>query len=322
MCCLKYEQDAYESVQKTMPRVGVEVRTPDGMGIVLGVNAIKESVRVRVALPDGAYDIREYESARVASLVKSASCPDGGCAGCDGCKPKQQEELPAASDDSPAPVKRAPLWQRDRGASFGSKPGEGDSKGDQDRRGTKNPRFDRNAGTKPDSSNGERVDRGVKADRNGSAAGDQRRFAPKVNRQDPRKASTPVRGENPRANAEQGDTRGGQARDGQTPAKREFNQRTVNQANRPAANQARPGLQSDRPRNAAAPRVDGTPRPAQAGAGPKPVDSRGTRRRQPGEYIQSRTNRPPRGQGRPPAPVSAGPAIRTISREQDGDVKN
>ena len=35
MCCLKYEQDCYESMRKQMPRPGRDVRTPDGDGTVL-----------------------------------------------------------------------------------------------------------------------------------------------------------------------------------------------------------------------------------------------------------------------------------------------
>ncbi len=60
MCCLKYEQDAYEAMRKLMPKVSKEVVTPDGWGTVLDNNAITEKTKVRVALPDGTYDVREY----------------------------------------------------------------------------------------------------------------------------------------------------------------------------------------------------------------------------------------------------------------------
>jgi len=60
MCCLKYEQDCYESMRRQMPRVSREVMTPDGMGTVLENNVITERTRVRVALADGTFDVREY----------------------------------------------------------------------------------------------------------------------------------------------------------------------------------------------------------------------------------------------------------------------
>lgn len=60
MCCLKYEQDAYESMRKQMPRTGRDVITPDGTGTVLENNVITERTRVKVILPDGSYDVCVY----------------------------------------------------------------------------------------------------------------------------------------------------------------------------------------------------------------------------------------------------------------------
>ena len=52
MCCLKYEQDNYEQTRKRMPKVGKEVMTPDGVGVVWDLNIIKETVRVRIQKGD------------------------------------------------------------------------------------------------------------------------------------------------------------------------------------------------------------------------------------------------------------------------------
>lgn len=60
MCCLKYEQDSYESMRKMMPRVGREVITPDGNGIVMENNVLTEKTKVKITLPDGTLDIREF----------------------------------------------------------------------------------------------------------------------------------------------------------------------------------------------------------------------------------------------------------------------
>lgn len=60
MCCLKNEQDCYESMRRQMPRPGRDVRTPDGDGTVLENNVITEKTRVRVTLADGTFDVRDY----------------------------------------------------------------------------------------------------------------------------------------------------------------------------------------------------------------------------------------------------------------------
>ena len=52
MCCLKYEQDQYEQIRKKMPKVGKEVITPEGPGVVWDLNVIKETVRVRIQKGD------------------------------------------------------------------------------------------------------------------------------------------------------------------------------------------------------------------------------------------------------------------------------
>ncbi|MBQ8555790.1 MAG: stage 0 sporulation family protein [Clostridia bacterium] len=59
MCCLKYEQDHYEATRKRMPKVGKEVVTPDGNGVVWDLNIIKETVRVRIQKGDSS-ELRDY----------------------------------------------------------------------------------------------------------------------------------------------------------------------------------------------------------------------------------------------------------------------
>ena len=52
MCCLKYEQDTYEEIRKSMPKEGKEVMTPDGVGVVCELKIITESVKVRIKKGD------------------------------------------------------------------------------------------------------------------------------------------------------------------------------------------------------------------------------------------------------------------------------
>ena len=65
MCCLKYEQDQYETVRKQMPRIGKEVVTPDGNGIVADLNILKETVSVRISR-NGDFEVVEYPMDQVA----------------------------------------------------------------------------------------------------------------------------------------------------------------------------------------------------------------------------------------------------------------
>ena len=46
MCCLKYEQDAYEDLIRKAPRLESLVKTPDGVGVVNQVNLLREQSRV------------------------------------------------------------------------------------------------------------------------------------------------------------------------------------------------------------------------------------------------------------------------------------
>ena len=48
MCCLKYEQAAYEDAAKRMPKAESFVDTPDGIGNVSGVDLLREQVQVRL----------------------------------------------------------------------------------------------------------------------------------------------------------------------------------------------------------------------------------------------------------------------------------
>ncbi len=48
MCCLKYEQDAYEDLLKTTPPVGSFVKTPEGKGVVSDVNLLRGILKVAI----------------------------------------------------------------------------------------------------------------------------------------------------------------------------------------------------------------------------------------------------------------------------------
>ena len=52
MCCLKYEQEAYEYARRIVPRIGSIVDTAEGKGEVVGNNILKEQVKVMLELQE------------------------------------------------------------------------------------------------------------------------------------------------------------------------------------------------------------------------------------------------------------------------------
>ena len=47
MCCLKYEQNVYEEKLERLPKIGAIVETDDGVGEVVGIEILKEIIKVR-----------------------------------------------------------------------------------------------------------------------------------------------------------------------------------------------------------------------------------------------------------------------------------
>lgn len=71
MCCLKYEEDHYEATRKKMPRIGKEVIIPDGTGIVVDLNILRETVRVRVPKGDST-ELKDYPLTEVQRIQPPA----------------------------------------------------------------------------------------------------------------------------------------------------------------------------------------------------------------------------------------------------------
>lgn len=60
MCCLGYEQKAYEYLNRITPQVGSEVKTPDGFGVVVEVNLVSGYLKVRGERSD-AISVKYYK---------------------------------------------------------------------------------------------------------------------------------------------------------------------------------------------------------------------------------------------------------------------
>ena len=67
MCCLRYEEEAYESLVKAVPKNGAFVETPAGFGTVIQVNLLRGVVKVRLD-GEGEAVIKTYNGDEVAAV--------------------------------------------------------------------------------------------------------------------------------------------------------------------------------------------------------------------------------------------------------------
>ena len=140
MCCLKYEQDHYEQTRKRMPRVGREIITPDGSGVINAINVLEETVRVRIAVGDS-FELREYkiddcqrpgqderkprseEDATAEDAQQAAENAEGGAAEtAEPNQPKKQEQRPPRGERP----ERAPRPERGPKPERGPRPERGE----------------------------------------------------------------------------------------------------------------------------------------------------------------------------------------------------
>ena len=140
MCCLKYEQDHYEQTRKRMPRVGREIITPDGLGVINAINVLEETVRVRIAVGDS-FELREYkiddcqrpgqderkprpeEDATAEDAQQAAeNVEDGAAETAEPNPPKKQEQRPPRGERP----ERAPRPERGPKPERGPRPERGE----------------------------------------------------------------------------------------------------------------------------------------------------------------------------------------------------
>jgi cell fate regulator YaaT (PSP1 superfamily) len=72
MCCLKYEQEAYEEKLNRLPRVGAIVKTEDGEGVVDNVEVLKEQLKVKFKDGDE-YFYKKYDAKDVKIIKNGAT---------------------------------------------------------------------------------------------------------------------------------------------------------------------------------------------------------------------------------------------------------
>ena len=196
MCCLKYEQDAYEDAIKRMPKNDSFVLTPDGTGNVSDINVLKETVNVRLDdRPEGA---RCYHNCEVCVLRNGKGSREGIVVPDKRperyIEPIAEEELPAitlvsdfdpdaaAAEDGKRRRSRGGRGRR-RGESAGERPAE---KAAADNKPACSEKADKPAGDKPSREGGSRRRR---SGRRGSGSG---QAAPAAAESAPKKQERPA----------------------------------------------------------------------------------------------------------------------------------
>ena len=97
MCCLRYEEDAYEELVKTVPKNGAFVETTAGYGNVVQVNLLRQKVKVKL---DGEDDsVRTFDADEVAAVPGGRPKPGEPLPHVLQAKPKRRLEEDAAADD-------------------------------------------------------------------------------------------------------------------------------------------------------------------------------------------------------------------------------
>ena len=196
MCCLKYEQDAYEDAIKRMPKNDSFVLTPDGTGNVSDINVLKETVNVRLDdRPEGA---RCYHNCEVCVLRNGKGSREGIVVPDKRperyIEPIAEEELPAitlvsdfdpdaaAAEDGKRRRSRGGRGRR-RGESAGERPAE---KAAADNKPARSEKANKPAGDKPNREGGSRRRR---SGRRGSGGG---QTAPAAAEAAPKKQERPA----------------------------------------------------------------------------------------------------------------------------------
>ncbi len=155
MCCLKYEQDAYEDAMRRMPKNDSFVQTPDGPGNITSIDLLRERATVRLdSQPESP---RKYRPCELCVLRSGKGSRDGI---------EVPDERPARYEEETAPETAPvmPLLFRDD-TSDGGDAAESTHKGEHKSRGRRGGRAHRgeksgapaaDAGAKNASGNGQK----------------------------------------------------------------------------------------------------------------------------------------------------------------------
>ena len=143
MCCLRYEQEAYEELVKSVPKNGAFVETPVGYGNVTQVNLLRQTVKVKL---DDDESVRGFEADEVAAV------PGG--------RPRPGEPLPHVLQYVPKPKPEPeeepedewaipPIFAEDTAGQTAETPAKEEKRTSRRRRGGRDKKQSADAETKP-----------------------------------------------------------------------------------------------------------------------------------------------------------------------------
>lgn len=113
MCCLKYEQNAYEDAARRMPKVESFVQTPDGPGNVKSVDLLRETVKVSLDGASPSEPLKSYHNCEVRVLRNGKGSRDGIEIPAE--RPARYVEE-SELEELPRPVLRTPFYPDSRQA--------------------------------------------------------------------------------------------------------------------------------------------------------------------------------------------------------------
>jgi cell fate regulator YaaT (PSP1 superfamily) len=72
MCCINYEHETYKELLKNLPQSNTQVETPDGIGLVIKTNTLKQIAKVRLIMENNKLsdDLFEYNVSDIKQIKK------------------------------------------------------------------------------------------------------------------------------------------------------------------------------------------------------------------------------------------------------------
>ncbi|MBQ6312646.1 MAG: stage 0 sporulation protein [Lachnospiraceae bacterium] len=91
MCCLRNEAETYEELNKTVPKMGEKVGTPEGTeGVVTGLDVIRQRVKVLIIIDEDNKELHEYDASELKFKMRG------------GNKPAEKTKTENAEEEKPA----------------------------------------------------------------------------------------------------------------------------------------------------------------------------------------------------------------------------
>ena len=96
MCCLRYEQEAYEELVKNVPKNGAFVQTPQGYGNITQINLLRQKIKVKLDGPEQA--IKTFDVGEVAAVPGGRPKPGAPLPDVLKLQPKEEPEPEAEQE--------------------------------------------------------------------------------------------------------------------------------------------------------------------------------------------------------------------------------